>query len=640
MKLTFKPSPNYRNKQSTLLIMRDLTMCLVAVLLYSIIFYSAKYGASYGLRVVIHTVIAVGCALACDAVFFKIMKKDIKTGILSSFSWVTALILVLISRIDTAYYAMAVATIIAVFFGKLVFGGFGQNIFNPAALGAAIIMTNFSASYVADFTTGATPTTSASSVGWMIPRADFAEFIAQYGGLGNMFFGQYASTMGSTCALLILVCGAFLIWRRDIDWQLPVFYIGTIFVEALLIGLMHGAGIEYALFFLLAGGILFGGVFMVTDPVTTPVTIPGRVLWAIGAASLTVIIRAKANLSDGVLFAILLMNMLTPAIDKLFDGNQIKDAVKFRNYVLIGGAASVAVTLLTGIAVVPKEPAAAAPAASASAAPAAPAEPSFGEALPMNYNFNANKTECVLDGQEGDIVRYACSAKGFGLVTNAEGTYSRNEAMVTVDKSTGKATSVNIITFGDTAGIGDQATSEKALAQFEGKGLDDEVNLVTGATFTTRSIASMVQKAIQMAANGEEGTRTAPEANFGDALPMSYNFNANKPECVLDGREGDVIRYACSAKGFGLVTNAEGTYSKNEAMVVVDKSTGKVTSVNIINFGDTAGIGDMATGEKALAQFEGKGVDDEVNLVTGATFTTRSIASMVQTALKAAAMEE
>ena len=338
-----------------------------------------------------------------------------------------------------------------------------------------------------------------------------------------------------------------------------MFYICTVFVEALLIGLMHGAGIEYALFFLLAGGILFGGVFMVTDPVTTPVTIPGRVLWAIGAASLTVIIRAKANLSDGVLFAILLMNMLTPAIDKLFDGNQIKDAVKFRNYVLIGGAASVAVTLLTGIAVVPKEPAAAAPAASASAAPAAPAEPSFGEALPMNYNFNANKTECVLDGQEGDIVRYACSAKGFGLVTNAEGTYSRNEAMVTVDKSTGKATSVNIITFGDTAGIGDQATSEKALAQFEGKGLDDEVNLVTGATFTTRSIASMVQKAIQMAANGEEGTRTAPEANFGDALPMSYNFNANKPECVLDGREGDVIRYACSAKGFGLVTNAEGT---------------------------------------------------------------------------------
>ena len=643
MKLTFKPSPNYRDKLSTSIIMRDLTLCLCAVLLNSVVFYTTVYGAAYGLRVVLHALIAVGCALATDAVFFKVMKKDIKTGILSSFSWVTALILVLISRIDTAYYAMGVATIIAVFFGKLVFGGFGQNIFNPAALGAAIIMTNFAGSYSADFTTGATPTVSASSLGWMIPSAEFSEFISQYGGLGNMFLGKYASTMGSTCAILILLCGAFLIWQREIDWQTPVFYICTVFIEALLIGFMHGAGFEYALFFTLAGGILFGGVFMVTDPVTTPVTIPGRILWAIGCASLTVIIRAKASLSDGVLFAILLMNMLTPMIDKLFDGNQIKDAAKFRNSVLIGGAASVAVTLLTGIAVVPKK--ASEESSASSSAPSAPAasaqvKTEFGEALPMNYNFNANKSECVLDGEEGNVVRYACSAKGFGLVTNAEGSYSKNEVMVSVDKSTGKVNSVSLISFGDTAGVGDMATSEKALAMFEGKGLDDEVNLVSGATFTTRSIASMVQKAVQMAENGEEGSKSAPEANFGEALSLSYNFNANKPECVIDGEEGTMIRYACRAKGFGLVTNAEGSYKENEAMVTVDQSTGKVTSVSIITFGDTAGVGDMAIGDKALAMYEGKGLDDEVSLVTGATFTTRSIASMVQTALKAAAEKE
>jgi hypothetical protein len=150
----------------------------------------------------------------------------------------------------------------------------------------------------------------------------------------------------------------------------------------------------------------------------------------------------------------------------------------------------------------------------------------------------------------------------------------------------------------------------------------------------------MVQKALKMAANGEEGSLSAPEAQFGDALAMSYNFNANKPVCELDGEEGDTVRYACRAKGFGLATNAEGSYSENEAMIVVDRKTGKVTSVHMISFGDTAGVGDMATSEKALAQFEGKGLEDEVNLVTGATFTTRSIASMVQTALKAAAEKE
>jgi electron transport complex protein RnfD len=336
----------------------------------------------------------------------------------------------------------------------------------------------------------------------MIPSGNFASFISQYGGLGKMFLGQYPSTIGSTCALLILCCGAFLIWQRDIDWQTPVFYICTVFVEALCIGLMHGAGIEYALFNVLAGGVLFGGVFMATDPVTTPVTIPGRILWAIGAASLTLIIRLKANFADGVLFAILLMNMLTPAIDKLFDGNQIKDAAKFKKTVLIGSACFAALALLVGTSVKPKETAPAssgAPAASGEAAAPAGGDVNFGEALPMTYNFNANKASCVIDGEENDTVRYACQAKGFGLVTNADGEYEMNEAMVVVDKSTGKIKSISMINFGDTAGVGDMATSDEALAQFEGKGLEDEVNLVTGATFTTRSVASMAQAALNAA---------------------------------------------------------------------------------------------------------------------------------------------
>ena len=655
MKLTFKPSPNYRNPKSTTQIMTDLALCLLAVLFYAVIYYCAAFGPRYGARVVLLAATSVISALATDAVFFKVTKKeDIIKEMKSSFSVITALIMVLISRVDTAYYAMAIATIIAIFFGKLVFGGFGQNIFNPAAFGEAIIMGNFAGSYNADFTTGATPTQAASSLGWMIPRAEFGSFIAKYGSLGKMFLGQYPSTIGSTCALLILLCGAFLIWQKDIDWQTPVFYIGTVFVEALIIGLMHGAGLQYALFSVLAGGVLFGGVFMTTDPVTTPVSIPGRIVWAVGAASLTLIIRDKANFADGVLFAILLMNMLTPAIDKLFDGNQIKDAAKFRRNTIIGCACFAAMTLLVGISVKPKSSSAgssasSAPAAGTETASSSDASVSYGEALPMSYNFNANKAECVLDGQEGDTIRYACSAKGFGLVTNAEGDYSANEAMVVVDAATGKVTSINMISFGDTAGVGDAATSEAALKQFEGKGLDDEVNLVTGATFTTRSVAAMAQAALKEA--GAEGGASAEAAgsavsakdgpvSYGEALPMSYNFNANKAECVLDGREGDTIRYACAAKGFGLVTNAEGDYSANEAMVVVDKAAGKVTSINLISFGDTAGVGDAAATKTALSQFEGKGLEDEVNLVSGATFTTRSIASMAQAALKAAAEEE
>ena len=643
MKFTFKPSPNYRNELSTVSIMKDLTLCLLAVLLYAVIYYSAAYGAQYGLRVVLLACDAVVASLATDWVFFKVSKKeDIKKEIRSSFSWVTALILVLISRIDTAYYAMAIATIIAVFFGKLVFGGFGQNIFNPAAFGEAIIMSNFAASYNTDFTTGATPTTAANSLGWMIPRSEFATFIAKFGGLGKMFLGQYPSTIGSTCALLILVCAIYLIWRRDIDWQAPVFYICTVFVEALIIGLMHGAGVEYALFSVLAGGVLFGGVFMVTDPVTTPVTIPGRIVYAVGAASLTLILRDKSNLADGVLYAILLMNMLSPAIDKMFDGNQIKDAAKFRRNTLIAVCASFVAALLVGTTVKPKSqetPAASGSTSAPASAPAASASVSYGDALAMSYNFNANKAECALDHTDGSLASYACSAKGFGLVTNADGDYSRNEAIVTVDTDSLTVKSVELTSFGDTAGVGDQATSEAALAQFEGKDLEDDVNLVSGATFTTRSIASMVQAALTAAQSGETvaaAPSVSSDVNYGDALSMSYNFNANKAECTLDGEDGSLARYACTAKGFGLVTNADGDYSNNEAYVTVDKDTLTITGIELTNFGDTAGVGDQATSASALAQFEGKGLEDDVNLVSGATFTTRSVAAMAQAALQAA----
>lgn len=643
MKFTFKPSPNYRNEQSTAKIMFDLMCCLLAVDLYAVIYYCAAYGARYGVRVVLLTLSAVIAAMATDAVYYKVLKKDVMKEMKSSFSVITALILVLISRVDTTYYAMVIATIIAVFFGKLVFGGFGQNIFNPAAFGAAIIMGNFAASYNTDFVTGATPTTVAKSVGWMIPNSEFASFIAKYGSLGKMFLGQYPSTIGSTCALLILACCAFLIWKRDIDWQTPVFYIGTVFVEALCIGLMHGAGLQYALFSVLAGGVLFGGVFMTTDPVTTPVTIPGRILWSIGAASLTLIIRDKSNLSDGVLFAILLMNMLTPAIDKLFDGNQIKDAAKFRRNVLIGGACFVVLTLLVGTSVKYKKESAASAAPASSSAGGSTAAVTKGEALPMSYNFNANKAECTMDSEEDGVIRYACSAKGFGLVTNADGEYSRNEAEIAVDTATGKIVSINMVNFGDTAGVGDAAVSDEALKMFEGVGLDDEVNLITGATFTTRSVAAMAQAALKAAAGGQDAAApsassgsSAASVNFGEALPMSYNFNANKAECTLDGKEGDTLRYACSAKGFGLVTNAEGDYDWNEAMVVVDKASGKIVSIRMVSFGDTEGVGDQATSDSALAQFEGAGLEDEVKLVSGATFTTRSVAAMAQAALKAA----
>ncbi|MCR5229565.1 MAG: RnfABCDGE type electron transport complex subunit D [Solobacterium sp.] len=488
MKLTFKPSPNYRTAQSTSGIMWDLTMCLCAVTLFSVVYYTVAGGVSYGLRVVIMMAASVAAALATDAAYLKVMKQDIKKGILSSYSWITAMILVLISPIKASCYAIIIATIIAVFFGKLAFGGFGQNIFNPAAFGEAIIMNNFAATYAEDLYTGATPTTAIKAFGWLADSGKLNSLVAGYGGYGRMLIGGYISTIGSTCALLLILCCVFLIWRRDIDWQAPVFYIGTVFVETAVIGLMKGSGLGLGLFNVLAGGVLFGGIFMMTDPVTSPVTIPGRIVFAVGAASLTVILRGRSNFADGVLYSILIMNMLTPAIDKLFDGSQIKDAAKFRKYTLIASVCALAVTLLVGGLSSAKRPSSTAKPAEIPHVSAAAKASSFPEYEPSAEEISNDGTTAV----------YHTTAKGFHALNG--GGEELNEADVTIDLATKTVKKVEITVFGDTAGIGDVATSDSKLAAYEGISSIDEVDAVSGATFTSTSVKAMVEAALNTAA--------------------------------------------------------------------------------------------------------------------------------------------
>ena len=355
MKFSYKPSPNFRSKRHTNRIMRDLTCCLLVILVWSAVWYGMTYGAAVGIRVILMAAVSVATALATEALNFKIRKYDVKKELKHSYSWVTALILTLITRVDVSYYALIIATITCIIVGKMVFGGFGQNIFNPAAFGEAIIMNNFAASKSPDVTakvydalSGGTPMAAMNSYGWIIGKAQFPDFIAQFGGFGNMALGHYPSVIGGSCAILILLCGAFLLYRKDINYHLSLTYLVVLFILSLIVGLYHGSGIEYAVFQVLGGGVLFGTVFMMTDPVTTPISIPGRVIFAVGCASLTLILRWRANLPDGVLFSILLMNMLTPAIDRLSDGNQIKNRKTIRTKVIAVSAVIMAITLLVG----------------------------------------------------------------------------------------------------------------------------------------------------------------------------------------------------------------------------------------------------------------------------------------------------
>ncbi len=358
MKFSFKPSPNYRSEQTTSSIMLDVTMCLCAILVFSIVWHGVNFGMQYALRVVLMAVFAVVSALLTEVAYFGFSgSKNVLKDVSHSYGWVTALILVLITKIDVSYYAVVIATVIAVVFGKLVFGGFGQNIFNPAAFGEAIIMNSFASSTASNVTdvvlSGATPMAQLGSSGWGADAAAISSTLAHHGGLLNILFGNYTSTIGGSCALLVILCGIYLIWRGAVDWRLSCTYVVTIVVVSLVVGLAHGTGLDFVILNVLPGGVLFGAFFMLTDPVTTPVSNAGKVLFAVCTACLTLILRWKANLPDGVLFSILLMNMLTPAIDKLCDGSQIKDYNKIVKNVYIVSAIAVVIAVLVGVTLKP-----------------------------------------------------------------------------------------------------------------------------------------------------------------------------------------------------------------------------------------------------------------------------------------------
>ena len=337
MKYVFHVSPNLQSKNSTQNIMRDLTIGLSVVFLCSLIYYATSYGMNYALQEILLLLCSLVTAFICEAVFAKVKKQDIKNFITHSFAWVTCLIMVMMCTIDTPVYAIIIATFFAVAVGRLMFGGFGQNIYNPAAVGRAVIFASFSG-MTSNLVTSATPTgVLASTFRWLPGSADaLNSFLDAYGGWGGLFMGTYPGAMGETFTLAIILVGIFLIVRNVIDWRVPVMYLGTIFVIAALIAAFSGidswngipAILWYPCLHLLVGGVVFGAFFMLTDPVTMPVVPAGRVFFAICAGIITMLIRMKGNFVEGCLYSILIMNTFTPLIEQMFDKPQLTQIKK------------------------------------------------------------------------------------------------------------------------------------------------------------------------------------------------------------------------------------------------------------------------------------------------------------------------
>jgi electron transport complex protein RnfD len=238
-------------------------------------------------------------AVATEAAIQKIRNKPVTIN--DGSAVITGLLLALTLPPALPLWMVAAGAVVAIGIGKQVYGGLGCNPFNPALVGRAFLIVSFPV----HMTTWISPldgVTSATPLGMMKMEGIKTGYM-------ELFLGNVGGSLGETSALLLVLGGAYLIYRGVIDWRIPVSYLGTVAALTMILG-------HDPLFHVLAGGLMLGAFFMATDMVTTPLTKLGRIIFGIGAGVLVVIIRLYGGYPEGVLFSILLMNIFTPIIDK------------------------------------------------------------------------------------------------------------------------------------------------------------------------------------------------------------------------------------------------------------------------------------------------------------------------------------
>ncbi len=256
-------------------------------------------------------------AFLAEFCYNKIMKKPDTTGDLSCL--VTGVILAMNVPANFPIWMLAIGCGVAIVVVKCLYGGIGRNIANPAIVGRIVLLLSFTTQMTtwptSNFKKAVDGMTSATPLGIL------AEGEGTLPPLQDLLLGNIGGALGETCAVAILIGAAFLIWKKIISPIIPCCFIATVFVFALLYYGFTGApagtnALYMAAYHVLAGGVCFGAVFCATDYVTSPIMKRGKVIYAIGCGFFTMVIRLFCSYPEGVSFAILFMNIMTPLIDR------------------------------------------------------------------------------------------------------------------------------------------------------------------------------------------------------------------------------------------------------------------------------------------------------------------------------------
>ena len=289
-------SPHIHSGASTRRIMLDVIIALLPAAIASAVIF--------GMRANVILLTCIVSAVLAEALFNLITRRKQTVGDLSAV--VTGLLLGLNLSTNVPVWQCVIGSVFAVVVVKALFGGLGRNFANPAITARVFMLIAFSS--VAGGAMPAVVELEASAT----PLEQLANGASQLPSLLDMFIGTYGGAIGETCTAALLLGFIYLLVRKVIRWHIPVVFIGTVFVCSLI----ASGDVEYALYQILGGGLFLGAIFMATDYVTCPITTKGKVVFALGCGLITFIIRYFCAYPEGVSFSILIMNILTPYIER------------------------------------------------------------------------------------------------------------------------------------------------------------------------------------------------------------------------------------------------------------------------------------------------------------------------------------
>ena len=307
-------SPHVRGKETVARIMWTVNFSLLPAFIMSVDYFGPMAFYVTGLCIL--------SSIFFEHIYQKGLKKETTIGDGSAF--LTVLLLGMNLPASVPFYIPIIGSLIAIVITKLLFGGLGYNVFNPALIGRAFLLISFpklltswtepTARFIAmDAKTTATPLGILKEEGLTHLMEVFGSKAELY---KELLMGHTAGSLGETSALALLIGAAILFFRKYITWHIPVSFIATVGALAWIFGGDTGFFTGDPIIHILSGGLILGAFFMATDYVTCPTVRKGQVIFGIGCGAITMLIRLKGGFPEGVMFAILLMNCFAPLIDR------------------------------------------------------------------------------------------------------------------------------------------------------------------------------------------------------------------------------------------------------------------------------------------------------------------------------------